>query len=92
MELVVCKGGEIRKKMLIFVPSTLITMSMFLGCLMVMEVSLLNNHISLGKEVSLFVKEKFIAELKKLPSFQSKDYTNALKDVFVKMDELLKSP
>lgn len=40
----------------------------------------------------MFVKEKFIAELKKLASFQAKEYSSALKDVFIKMDELLKSP
>eukprot|EP00350_Pseudokeronopsis_sp_OXSARD2_P008286 CAMPEP_0170556792 /NCGR_PEP_ID=MMETSP0211-20121228/18683_1 /TAXON_ID=311385 /ORGANISM="Pseudokeronopsis sp., Strain OXSARD2" /LENGTH=79 /DNA_ID=CAMNT_0010867343 /DNA_START=90 /DNA_END=329 /DNA_ORIENTATION=+ len=45
-----------------------------------------------GKEVALYIKDRFVAELKKLPSYQNKDYPNALKEVFIKMDDLLKSP
>ncbi len=45
-----------------------------------------------GREVALLVKDIYIKELVKLSSFKSKDYTNALKDSFIKLDEILKSP
>ena len=45
-----------------------------------------------GREVALFVKDRYIEELKKLNSFKNKDYFNALKESFIKMDELLASP
>lgn len=47
---------------------------------------------NIGREVALYVQEIFIAELKKLHSFQNRDYTTALKEVFIKMDEILKTP
>ncbi len=40
----------------------------------------------------MFVKDKFVQELVKLQSFKNKDYETALKEVFIKMDEILKSP
>lgn len=43
-----------------------------------------------GKEVALFVKAKFVEEFKKLQSFKDKDYEKALKEIFIRMDELLK--
>jgi protein phosphatase 1G len=38
------------------------------------------------------VKDIFVSELKKLPSFQQKDYSTALREIFIKMDDILKSP
>ena len=49
-------------------------------------------NMCIGREVALLVKDRFIEELKKLNSFKSKDYFNALKEVFIKMDDILKSP
>ena len=46
----------------------------------------------IGREVALYVKDKYIEELKKLPSFKNKDYATALKESFIKIDELLKTP
>ncbi len=46
----------------------------------------------IGKEVALYVKEKFVDELKKLNSFKQKDYSTALREVFIKIDEMLVSP
>jgi len=37
------------------------------------------------------VKEHLIDELKKLASFKSKDYEQALKDIYIKMDEMLRT-
>ena len=36
------------------------------------------------------MKAKFVEELKMLQSFKDKDYENALKEIFIRMDELLK--
>lgn len=44
-----------------------------------------------GKEVSLYVKDVFVAELQKLPEFKNKDYGAALTAIFKRMDELLDS-
>ena len=49
-------------------------------------------HLFIGKEVALYVKDIFVDELKKLASFKSKDYSTALKEAFIKVDEILKSP
>ena len=46
----------------------------------------------LGREVAYYVRDRFVEEIKKLPSFKSKDYSNALKEAFIKMDDLLKTP
>jgi hypothetical protein len=46
----------------------------------------------IGQEVALYTKEKFIIELKKLQSFKARDYSTALREVFIAMDELIKSP
>ena len=40
----------------------------------------------------MYVKDKFIPELKKLNSYQQKDYSTALREIFIKMDDLLKTP
>jgi len=44
-----------------------------------------------GKEVAYFVKVHFIEELKKNQAFKDKDMKKALKEVFLKMDELLQT-
>jgi serine/threonine protein phosphatase PrpC len=38
------------------------------------------------------VKDKYVAELKKLNSFKQKDYPTALRESFIKIDELLRTP
>ena len=38
-----------------------------------------------------FVKEHLVDELKKLQSFKNKDYDQALKDIYLKIDEMLKT-
>lgn len=45
-----------------------------------------------GKEVSIFVKEKFVAELVKLEEYKSRNYGDALKACFLKMDTMMKEP
>lgn len=55
------------------------------------RLSLLINN-SIGQEVALYTKDKFIAELQKLKSFKNKEYGVALKEAFIAMDELIKSP
>lgn len=45
-----------------------------------------------GKEVSIYVKEKFVEELVKLEEFKSRDYGGALKACFLKMDVIMKEP
>lgn len=62
---------------------------------MATEVTLKQHYIlfsMIGREVALYVKEKFIAELQKLNSFKNRDYATALKEVFIKMDDILKTP
>lgn len=70
------------------------TMCLCLGFLMVMVVIFYIFFIFyfLGREVALYVKDKFIAELQKLESFKKRDYTNALKELFIRIDELLRTP
>lgn len=96
MELVACKDGEIQWRTHISVLLTWITMFKCLGSLMAMEVNvpkiLINNMDCVGREVALYVKDVYINELKKLKSFQNKDYGTALEESFIKIDELLKSP
>jgi serine/threonine protein phosphatase PrpC len=45
-----------------------------------------------GKEVSLYVKKVFVNELKKLESFKSGNYEQALREIFKKMDDLIQTP
>ena len=49
-------------------------------------------NLIIGREVALYVKDRFIDELKKLDSFKNKDYPRALREVFIKMDEMLLTP
>ena len=42
--------------------------------------------------MAYYVRDRFVEEIKKLPSFKSKDYSTALRESFIKMDDLLKSP
>jgi protein phosphatase 1G len=44
-----------------------------------------------GKEVSIYVKEKFVEELVKLEEFKNRQYGEALKRNFRRMDELMLS-
>jgi len=60
----------------------------FLASMMGMEVFLLKSN-ELGNEVADFVKEHLIDELKTLPSFRSGAYDQALKDIYVRIDEML---
>ena len=45
-----------------------------------------------GKEVSQFVKAHFVAELEKNENFKKNDYKKALKETFLKMDDLMRTP
>jgi serine/threonine protein phosphatase PrpC len=45
-----------------------------------------------GKEVSIFVKEKFVAELTKLEEYKTKNYGDALKKCFRRMDTIMEEP
>jgi len=51
-----------------------------------MEVAL---GLKSGAEVSTFVERHFIQELEANKNYQNKDYDKALKETFLKMDELL---
>lgn len=42
-----------------------------------------------GNEVADFVKDHLIDELKKIPSFKSGDYEQALKDIYLRIDEMI---
>lgn len=44
-----------------------------------------------GKEVSQFVKTHFVEELAKNQKFKESDYKSALKETFLKMDELMRT-
>ena len=45
-----------------------------------------------GKEVSIWVKERFCEELVKLEEYKSRNYGEALKVIFRKMDVLMEEP
>ena len=45
-----------------------------------------------GKEASIYVREKFVAELVKLEEFKSKQYGEALKKCFRRMDVMMDEP
>lgn len=45
-----------------------------------------------GREVAYYVRDRFLDELKKLQSFIDKDYPKALREAFIKIDDLLKTP
>lgn len=49
------------------------------------------NPIFIGREVALYVKDRYVNELKGLQSFKNKDYAQALKESFIRIDEMLKS-
>lgn len=51
-----------------------------------------NAYGELGREVAYYVRDRFTDELKKLQSFQDRDYPKALREAFIKMDDLLKTP
>lgn len=58
------------------------------------RISFLITHHSLintGNEVADFVKEHLAAELKNLASFKQGDYDQALKDIYLRIDEMLKT-
>jgi serine/threonine protein phosphatase PrpC len=42
-----------------------------------------------GREVAYYVRDRFEAELQKLTSFKNKDYQTALREAFIRIDELL---
>jgi len=44
-----------------------------------------------GNEVADFVRDHLINELKNLASFKAGEYEHALKDVYLKMDDMLKT-
>ena len=58
---------------------------------MATEVIALAVHI-LGREVAYYVRDRFIDEIKKLPSFKNRQYSQALREAFIKMDDMLKTP
>ena len=39
-----------------------------------------------------FVRDHLVDELKKLPSFQGSNYEQALKDIYIHLDEMLLTP
>ena len=47
--------------------------------------------MSTGNEVADFVKEHLVQELKNLQSFKAGDYEQALKDIYLRMDEMVKT-
>ncbi len=50
------------------------------------------SHLRTGREVAYYVRDRFLDELQKSPAFISKNYSAALKDTFIKMDEMLRTP
>lgn len=57
-----------------------------------MTVWIIRSDCLIGFEVADFVKEHLVQELKNLASFKAKNYEQALKDIYDKMDELLRTP
>ena len=53
--------------------------------------SLTLNQLNVGNEVAEFVRDHLLDELKVLSSFKSGDYEQALKDIYLRMDEMLKT-
>ena len=47
--------------------------------------------MGLGNEVADFVKDHLVTELKNLASFKQGDYDQALKDIYLRIDEMLKT-
>lgn len=45
----------------------------------------------IGNEVADFVREHLVNEMKNLPSFKQGDYEQSLKDIYFRIDEMLKS-
>ena len=60
--------------------------------IIVLNINFAQITIFIGREVALLVKDRYIDELKKLSSFKNRDYFNALKESFIRIDEILKSP
>lgn len=58
-----------------------------------MEVRLriISNYCNIGNEVAEYARDHFVQELIKLPSFKSKDYVKALKEIFMLIDDLLET-
>ena len=54
-----------------------------------MEVMTFFQSFIVGKEVALFVEKHFINELKKNEDFKKNNFKAALKQTFLRMDELL---
>lgn len=46
----------------------------------------------LGNEVAEFVRDHLVEELKKLASFKAGNYEDALKDIYVHIDDMLRTP
>ena len=44
-----------------------------------------------GHEVAHFVKENLVRELKTLPSYKSGNFEQSLKDIYIKMDQMLQT-
>jgi hypothetical protein len=49
------------------------------------------NELNVGNEVAEFVRDHLIDELKVLSTFKNGDYEQALKDIHMRMDEMLKT-
>ncbi len=49
------------------------------------------SKLILGNEVAEFVRDSLVEELKTLESFKAKNYEQALKDIYVRIDEMLRS-
>lgn len=45
-----------------------------------------------GNEVAEFVRDHLVDELKKLASFKAGNYEEALKDIYVHIDDMLRTP
>ena len=45
-----------------------------------------------GNQVAEWVRDNFVKEMIKLKSYKDGDYALALKETFIKMDELMKTP
>lgn len=92
MELAECRAGETPWRILIFAAQIWITMCACLEFSTATEVHIIFKALILGREVALYVKDRFIDELKKLDSYKAKDYSKALREVFIKMDDMLLTP
>jgi len=55
------------------------------------HLTILKSLSIIGSEMAWFVREHLVDELKKLESFRQREYEQCLKDIYLKMDDMIKT-